>query len=94
MQGGANGPAESAASQQVIMLAYYCNFAAVSYVLLFLFGGFNYLEVVSKKEKNYKCPRHANMETWTFSYFHPHFSWVCLPLGRCVHVMICKGKDE
>lgn len=56
MQGGANGPAESAASQQVIMLAYYCNFAAVSYVLLFLFGGFNYLEVASKKEKKLQMP--------------------------------------
>lgn len=39
MQEGANGPAESAASQQVITLGYYCNFAAVSYILLFFWGG-------------------------------------------------------
>lgn len=49
MQEGANGPAEPAASQRVITLGYYCNFAAVSYVLLLFFGGLNYLEVIPKK---------------------------------------------
>lgn len=96
MQEGANGPAESAASQQVITLGYYCNFAAVSYILLFFWGGGSLFRIYSKKKlkKLKKCPWHTNMETQTFSSFHCHLPWAFLPLGLCVHVMICKDKDR
>lgn len=64
----------------------------------FLFGEFNYIEVTPKTKKQKqkiieKCPWHTNMKRGLFPSFHPRLSWACLPLGPCVHMMICKGKD-